>query len=45
MAPELFNVDTEEKSRFPTCESDVFALGVVMSEVRNVYIGRLPRGF
>ena len=38
MAPELFNIGTEGESGLSTRESDVFALGMVAFEVRNVYI-------
>ena len=44
MAPELFNIGTEGASGLSTCESDVFALGMVTFEVRNVYIGILSHG-
>ena len=44
MAPELFNVGAEGKSGLSTRESDVFALGMVTFEVRNVYIRRSSRG-
>jgi len=40
MAPELFDLN-EGKSGLCTCESDVFALGMVTFEVRNIYRGSL----
>ena len=39
MAPELFNLD-EGKSGLCTRGSDIFALGMVTIEVRNIYRGR-----
>ena len=42
MAPELFNIDTEGGSGLSTRESDVFALGMVTFEVRNVSTGSSP---
>ena len=44
MAPELFNMGTGGKSGLSTRESDIFALGMVMLEVRNVHIGISSHG-
>ena len=45
IAPELFNVDKNGKSVLSTRKSDVFALGMVTTEVRNVYRGRFFHDF
>lgn len=44
MAPEVFDTNNEGWLNIPTRESDVFALGMVTFEVRNVHLGRLFRG-
>ena len=45
MAPELFNIHSGGGSGFSTRESDVFALGMVTFEVRNVQLGIFFHGF
>lgn len=45
MAPELFNINDEDKSGLSTRASDVFALGMVTFEVRSVQQARLSHGF
>ena len=44
MAPELFNI-TNGEFGLPTDESDIFALGMVTFEVRNIDHGRSFHGF
>ena len=39
MAPELFNINNGEFGP-PTRGSDIFALGMVILEVRDIYHGR-----
>lgn len=45
MAPELFNIDNERKTGLSTNKTDIFALGMVTIEVRNIRCGRIVHRF